>query len=110
MDQTITAQPWSTESPPFTPPHIHVDDTEDLVSVESQSVHDPDEFRTSDSEDEESRDISNPYRKVRWNDNEPQPTEPQDDPEAEPEEECPTSAFHDSPTQPQEAPTPTRTP
>ena len=46
LDETLTAQPWPPESPPFIPPHIHVDDTEDLVSAESQSVRDPDDFRT----------------------------------------------------------------
>ena len=51
-DTTLTAQPWSPESPPLTTPHIHVDDTEDLVSAESQSVCEPDDFRTTDSDDE----------------------------------------------------------
>ena len=72
MTETTTVQPRSPESPPFTPPHIHVDDTEDLISAESQSVRDPDDFRTPDSEDEGSTDVSNPYRNIRWTEGTPQ--------------------------------------
>ena len=95
MDETLTAQPESPDSPPFTPPHIHVDDTEDLVSAESQSVRDPDDFRTPDSEDEGSTDVSNPYRNIRWTEGTPQQTQPEGDAEAEPREEEPTSALPD---------------
>ena len=101
-------EPWSTESPPFAPPHIHLDNTEDLVSAESQSIKDTDEFRTPDSED--STDVSNHYRNVRWTDKPQQPSESKDDPEAELEEEGPIRAFQDSPPQLFEAPTPARTP
>ena len=100
--ETPTAQLWSPESPQFTPPHIHLDDTEDLVSAESQSVRDPDEFRTPDSEDEGSTDVSNPYRNFRWTTRATQQTEPEVYPEAGHEDEGPTSAFQDSPPQPLE--------
>ena len=50
-DTTLPTQPWSPESPPFTPQHIHMPDTEDFASAESQSVRDPKDFRTPDSED-----------------------------------------------------------
>ena len=73
---------------------------EDLASAESQSVHDPDEFLTPDSDDEGSTDVSNPYRQASWTDTAPQPTEPEDNPEAEPEEEWPISAFQDSTPRP----------
>ena len=95
--ETTTAQPWSPESPPFTPPHIHVDDTEDLVSAESQSVRDPDDFRTHDTENEGSTDVSNNYRNFRWTEEKPRRTETDIEAEAEQDEEGPTSAFPDSP-------------
>ena len=52
ITETPTEQPWSQKSPPFTHTHTHVEDAEDLVSAESQSAQDPDEFSTHDSEDE----------------------------------------------------------
>ena len=57
-----------------------------MVSAESQSVHDSDKFRTPNSEDKGSTDVSKPYHNVRWTDKAPQPTEPKDGQEAEPEE------------------------
>ena len=62
-------------------------------------MRDPDGFRTPDSEDEGSTDVSNPYRKVRWTEKAPLPTEPEDDPGAKPEEEGPIIAFQNSPSQ-----------
>ena len=68
-------------------------ESEDLVSAESQSAQDTDDFRTPDSEDGGSTDVSNPYRDIRWTDRETRPTQPEVDPEAGQEEEGPTSAF-----------------
>ena len=96
--------------PTILPSSHHLEDSEDLASAESQSMHDTDEFRTPDSEDVGSTDVSKPYRKVSCTYITPQPTEPEVDQEAEPEEEGPTSAFHDSPSQHQEVPRPMRTP
>ena len=47
--ETPVAQPWSPESPPFSPPHIHAEDIEDFASAESQPVRDTDDFSTPDS-------------------------------------------------------------
>ena len=80
-------QPWSPESPPLSPPHIHVDDTEDFASAESQSGRDPEDFRTPDSEDEGSTDVSNHYRNVRWTEEKPRQTKAEVDTEAEQDEE-----------------------
>ena len=72
-----------------------MDDTEDLVSAESQSVRDPDDFRTPDSEDEGSTDVSNPYRNIRWTGEQPRQSETDIEAEAEQDEEGPNSAFPD---------------
>ena len=105
VDTTLTAQPWSPETSPFTPPHIHVHDTEDFVSAESQSVRDPEDFRATDSEDEGSTDVSNHYRHIRWTEETPQLTQTEVDAEIEPGEEGLTSAVQDS-----RAPPPSPTP
>ena len=79
-------EPWSTESPPVSPPHIHADteDAKDSAVAESQSVRDTDDFRTPDSEDEGSTDVSNPYRNIRWTEEPPRTTQTEVDAEAEP--------------------------
>ena len=59
-------------SPHFTN-HIHLGDHEDLANVELRPVHDPEKFRTPDSEVEVSTDVSNPYRQVRRISRAPQP-------------------------------------
>ena len=105
MDATLTAQPWSPESPPFTPPHIHMPETEVFASAESQSVRDPEDFRTTDSEDEGSTDVSNHCRNIRWTEETPRTPQTEVDAEAEPGEEGHTSAFPDS-----RAPPPPQTP
>ena len=64
--------------------------------MEPELFHDHDEFHTPDSEDEGSTDVSNSYHKVSWTDKAPQPTELEDDPAAEPEEEGHTSVAQDS--------------
>ena len=56
-------------------------------------MQDPDDFRTTDSENEGSTDVSNPYRNIRCTDMVSQPTEPDADPEAAEEEKGHTSAF-----------------
>ena len=82
-------KPWSPKSPPFSPPHIHADteNAEDFASAESQSVRDTDDFRTPDSEDEGSTDVSNPYRNIRWTEEPPRTTQTEVDAGAEPGEE-----------------------
>ena len=110
VDGITNPQSWSPESTPFATPHIHLEDTDDLVSAESQSIHDTDEFRTPDSVDEDSTDVPNPYRKVSWTDKAPQPSKSNDDTEAELDDKGHTSAFQDSPSHPQEAPTHMHTP
>ena len=80
-------------------------DTEDFASAESQSARDPEDFRTPDSEDEGSTDVSNPYRNIRWTEEEPRRSQTEVDADAEPGEEGPTSAFPDS-----RAPHPSQTP
>ena len=80
-------------------------ETDDFVSVESQSVRNPEDFRTPDSEDKGSTDVSNPYRNIRWTEEPPRTPQTEVDAEAEPGEEGPTSAFPDSRT-----PHPSQTP
>ena len=88
--------PWSPESPPFSPPHIHTEETEDFASAESQSVRDPEDLYTPDSVDGDSTDVSNPYRNIRWTDAPPRTTQTEVEAEAETGEEGPTSAFPDA--------------
>ena len=57
-------------------------DTEDFASAVSKSVHDPEDFRTPDSEDEGSTDVSNPYQNIRWTEEEPRMTQTEVDVEA----------------------------
>ena len=96
--------PWSPKYPPFSSPHIHLEDSEDLKNMEHRSVHDPDEFRIPDSEGELSTDVSNPYRQVSWTDKAPAPTEPENGPGTDPDEEGHTSAFNlDESGQPQDS-------
>ena len=57
----------------------------------------PDDFRTPNSEDEGSTDVSNPYRNFRCTEETPRQTESDIDAEAEHDEKRPTSAFHASP-------------
>ena len=64
------------------PSHINTEDTEDLASAESQSVRDTDDFRTPDSEDEGSTDVSNHYRNIRWTEEPPQMPQTEVDAEA----------------------------
>ena len=68
-------------------------------------MRDTDDFRTPDSEDDGSTDVSNPYHNIRWTEEPPRTTQTEVDAEAEPGEECPTSAFPDS-----RAPHPSHTP
>ena len=58
-------------------------------------MRDPDDFRTTESEDEGSTDVSNTYSNIRWTEGTPRQTQPEVDAEAEPGEEGPTSAFSD---------------
>ena len=55
-------------------------------------MRDTDDFRTPDSEDESSTDVSNPYRNIRWTEEPPLTTQTEADVEADPGEEGPTSA------------------
>ena len=80
-------------------------DTEDFASAESQSVRDPEDFQTPESDDKGSTDVSNPYRNIRWTEEPPRTTQSEAAVEADPGEEGPTSAFPDS-----RAPHPSHTP
>ena len=80
-------------------------DTEDFASAESQSVRDHKDYRTTDSEDEGSTDVSNPYRNIRWIEETPRTQQTDVDAEAEPGKEGPTSAFPNL-----RAPPPSQTP
>ena len=59
-------------------------------------MRDHDDFRTHDSEDEGSTDVSNPYRNIRWTEEKSRRTETDITAETEQDEEGPTSAFPDS--------------
>ena len=72
-----------------------MEETEDFVSAESQSVCDPEELHTPDSEDGDSTDVSNPYRTIQWTDAPPRTTQTAAEADAETGEEGPTSAFPD---------------
>ena len=54
-------------------PHSHPQTQQPLIpeSAESQSVCDPDDLRTTDSEDDDSTDVSYPYRNARWTEEAP---------------------------------------
>ena len=60
-------------------------------------MREPDDFRTPDSEDEGSTDVSNPYRNIRWTGEKPRLSETDVEAEAEQDEEGPTSAFPEPP-------------